>query len=655
MNWEALMKEGIVNEWPYPIRYGEEKEISTDVLVLGGGIAGCWAAIGAAKKGLKVAIMEKGATIRSGSGGAGCDHWVYVANPCSNIAPEEMVDAELASNGGYTNAISRYIASREAYDTLLELEAMGGKVRDAEDEFKGAEFRDEKTKFCFAYDYENKLHFRVWGTTFKPALFNECKRLGVEIYDRTQATSLLTEGGKQGARVMGATGLNVRTGEFTVFKAKATVMCLSRPQRIWEFSSELSGFCSLRPQTDIGNGHAMAWRAGAEFTMMEKSRTGPQGIAPGYPQYGQGNPFNTWLPCTMVDANGKEIPWVDRDGRILTSLSQRTRPASGQKFMGERATAYQYRRPHIIPDLHERIKRGEFTLPLYADLPSMPEMERKVIWGLMVGEEGKTKIPVLQTYSEAGFAPDKDLLQNYQMRAPSQLAKGPSYRTFGEGGDAGGLVVDWDLETSLEELYAAGDQLFGGNYHHHAAATGRYAGRKAADCARKVTEPVITRKQIDDEKARVYAPIKRREGITWKELNAGSAQVMQNYCGNDRNEELLKIGLISLKELEGDIASRVYAGDPHKLGRTLDAIDIITASQMIIQSCLARKASSGFLNFYRIDYPEVDPPEWHKWLTVKLENGEVKVGELPIDFWGPLKQNYEAYNKDYNGWYGSKK
>jgi NADPH-dependent 2,4-dienoyl-CoA reductase/sulfur reductase-like enzyme len=42
---------GVNVKWPYPIRYGEEKEIAGDVLVLGGGIAGCWAAISAAKKG----------------------------------------------------------------------------------------------------------------------------------------------------------------------------------------------------------------------------------------------------------------------------------------------------------------------------------------------------------------------------------------------------------------------------------------------------------------------------------------------------------------------------------------------------------------------------------------------------------------------------
>ena len=58
------------------------------------------------------------------------------------------------------------------------------------------------------------------------------------------------------------------------------------------------------------------------------------------------------------------------------------------------------------------MKRG-YQLPFYADLSRMPEMERKVIWGMMVGEEGKTKIPVLQNYTERGFNPEKHRLQSY--------------------------------------------------------------------------------------------------------------------------------------------------------------------------------------------------------------------------------------------------
>ncbi len=155
-------------EWPYPVRYGFENEVETDVLVLGGGPAGVMAAISAAKLGVQVALVEKSHP-KSG-GGTGVDHWLFTPNPCSEITPEECAQAEVKSYKGYANGMSRYIASRESYDTLLEIEEMGGKIRDTEDEFGGAPFRCEKTKYLFAYDYTNNIHFRVWGTTFKPAI-----------------------------------------------------------------------------------------------------------------------------------------------------------------------------------------------------------------------------------------------------------------------------------------------------------------------------------------------------------------------------------------------------------------------------------------------------------------------------------------------------
>jgi len=649
MDWNEIVETKGVPEWPYPIRYEREREVSAGVLVLGGGIAGCWAAISAARKGVNVVLVEKAATFTSGAGGPGCDHWVLTPNPLSPITAEEVVDTELQETGGYTNAISRYIAARESYDTLLELEEMGGKIRDEGDEFKGGEFRDEKTKFLFAYDYKNRIHFRVWGTTFKPALFRECKRLGVTIYDRTMVTSLLNEGGRQGRRVVGATAINVRTGEFLIFRAKATILCLSRPQRIWQFQSELTGFDTLRPQTNTGDGHAIAFGAGAEFTLMEKSVTHIMGSGDGFPIYGQGNSLNTWHPCSIVDAKGKEIPWIDRDGKILENVRDRSLPAPGQKFMGERSLAYAYRHPQLIPDLAERIKKGEFTLPLYADLPGVPEEERRVIWGMMVKEEGKTQIPIYQTYSDAGFDPNRDLLQSYLFLGSDPLRSPalPHKRIFGEVGDCGGLVTDWNLQTTLEGLYAAGDQLFASNYHYHAAATGRYAGRKAAHDALNRQDPKMNRNQVKREKERVYAFIKKKEGLNWKELNAASCRIMQNYCGEPKNEELLKIGLIWFKDIAENEVPKLSAANPHKLMRTLEVINILTCSEMILHASLARKASSRFLGFTRYDYPEVDPPHWHKFITIKREGDRIKIGDLPIDFYGPLRENYESRNKDY--------
>ena len=99
----------------------------------------------------------------------------------------------------------------------------------------------------------------------------------------------------------------------------------------------------------------------------------------------------------------------------------------------------------------------------------------------------------------------------------------------------------------------------------------------------------------------------------------------------------------------------LYAMDPHKLMRSLEDVSLLTNAQIIVHASLARKASSVPLNFQRIDYPAVDPPEWNHFLTIKQENGKVKTDSLPMTFWGDMKKQYEAHNKDYTGVYkGSK-
>ena len=151
-----------IYEWPYPDEFGETETVEADVLVLGGGLAGCFAAIAVAQRGQKVVLVEKGATERSGAAGTGFDHWESACtNPCSKVTPEEIAYAYVDEQDHYSNGISHYIECREGYDRLLDLERFGGKIRDTEDEFAGAEFRDEKTKLMFAYDYENRFTLRV--------------------------------------------------------------------------------------------------------------------------------------------------------------------------------------------------------------------------------------------------------------------------------------------------------------------------------------------------------------------------------------------------------------------------------------------------------------------------------------------------------------
>jgi len=294
---------GEMDQWPYPIKYGEETEVVADVLVLGGGVAGCHAAINAAKRGAKVVLVDKGPVKRSGCSGAGVDHWhCACTNPCSKVTPEEMLEMlDEGTKGGvmgygeYGNGITCYIQCKESYDALLDVEKMGVPVRDVNDEFVGAEFRDDKSKLMFCYDYENKHCIRIMGAHIKPTYHAEALRRGVKIFDRIMATSLLTEGGKTGERVVGATGFNVRTGEFYIFKAKATILTMAQPNGLWVFSTELNGSAStFWDPNNIGDGAAMAWEAGAELLQMDAVMTGLSSSGGfTYPSYGAGNAHNT--------------------------------------------------------------------------------------------------------------------------------------------------------------------------------------------------------------------------------------------------------------------------------------------------------------------------------------------------------------------------
>ncbi len=637
--------------WPYPNEAGQEETIVSDVLVLGGGLSGCFAAIAAARKGQSVVLVEKGAVEKSGSAGTGFDHWESACtNPCSGVTPEEIAWAYVREQDWYSNGIAHYIECREGYDRLLDIESFGGKIRDTEGEFKGAEFRDEKTGLMFAYDYKNKFTIRVWGSTFKPALAREMKRLGIRVFDRTEATALLvaadTSGKKRGA---GAMGMNVHTGKFYVFRSKTTVLCMSRPARVWLFNADLPGLCEFRPMQSIGSGHAMGWRAGMEFTMMEKSvRAEFSAAGRSFPPYGAGNNHNTWYAATMVDARGVEIPYVNRDGEELKTVSERYYPAPGQKFFLKGGVIdnpkYEYRGPETL-DFEELMKRG-YQLPFYADLSRMPDAERRVIWGMMVGEEAKTKIPIYQNYTERGFDPQKHMLQSYGTGWQSANFLEQERQFFGA---PGGLMHDWDLQTNIEGIYAAGDQLYASDCAGFACATGYYAGRKAADKAAMEELSEISKEDTEKEKKRLYAPlfVKPEEGVTWKELNLAISKAMQNYCGGVKCEALLKEGLDLLGQFKEETVPRLSASNPHELMRVHEVLDILQVAQLVLHASLARKASSKPLCFSRSDYPAEETENERRHIVIRQENGQILTREVPLDFFGDLKEEYEKRNQDY--------
>jgi hypothetical protein len=232
----------------------------------------------------------------------------------------------------------------------------------------------------YAYDYRDGIAVRLrGGDRIKVVMYNTLKSLeSVSLYERVMINALLSEGGRQGARVTGAVGFSKCTGEAFVFRAKSVVMTTGCPSGIWIYNNELCGgaaeFCD---PNNVGDGLAMAWKAGAGISGMDKAGSIRGGGAFAWPVYGVGNCDNTWFPCSLVDATAGKCP-----GRTLTASQER---AGGKGLShGDAALLHHEFQPakgrreaRIIRDFHERIRSGEYQLPLYADLPGMPDCERR--------------------------------------------------------------------------------------------------------------------------------------------------------------------------------------------------------------------------------------------------------------------------------------
>ena len=343
-----------------------------------------------------------------------------------------------------------YIASRGTWDALLELERLGLPIRDLDGDFDGADTKDAETGLLKSYNYAKMNSIKLRGGNFvKPVLCDGLKKAGAELFERVMMTCLTTEGGRQSARVTGAMDFSMETGEFYVFSAKSVIISTGYVCSMWIYSMEITGNSYRWDPNDIGEGLAMAYLAGAEvYGFSDNGAT--RGSHPfAWPRFGVGDSANTWTPCTIVDNRGRAVPWMYRDGAVAETAEERVMPV---RENGEQ--------PRMPMKLMELVESGEYELPFWADLSSMPERERRSIWGMMVSNEGKTRYTLYDYYTRWGFNPEKHLLwcPIDPVNGKGNMHGDPnSVRQWrSERGGQGELAVDWDLMTSIPGLYAAG-------------------------------------------------------------------------------------------------------------------------------------------------------------------------------------------------------
>jgi succinate dehydrogenase/fumarate reductase flavoprotein subunit len=542
------------------------RRVETDVLVIGGGLSGCMAAINAADHGARVAIMEKSHTERSGAAGTGNDHfWFW--------------DPEIHAKRGWTIPdMVRDISFDGEYgktkwglmdQELLEIIAAGTKEAVDNLESWGLQFKYDKI-YPWNLQYnapEGEKRYRIvpqfqseWdtlnydGRDIKKRLTEQCWKRGVEIFNRVSGTGLLTNDGK----VVGATGVHMRTGEFHVFSAKAVVMATGMDQMRLFRAQSGDWFNSQSPPYITGDGEAMALRAGAEVFILQAGKSRNAGF-----QYFRNLSRSSGTATTCYPAGR----FVNSEGEVMIRHPAVREPLRKRRENVERS-----------------IREGKS--PFYLDWTDATEEEIQYAeWSY--GHEGLCWV-ILEIMKDLGLDFRKNAFE-LELEPTGKLSGGFL-----------ALFIDTDCRTNLLGLYACSPVQFAGEV---AAPTyivlGWRSGEKAAGYALDAKAFPLDEGQVESEESRVTAPLNADTGHPWQEVNKEINNIMEEYKGyvagwNLPGEEakISRAGLRNcIAQLETLKEAKMKAEDPHELVRCNEVMNIIDIGIMMVKApCSTRTA-----------------------------------------------------------------
>ncbi|MBW1803264.1 MAG: FAD-binding protein, partial [Deltaproteobacteria bacterium] len=237
----------------------ETVKVQTDVLCIGGGIAGLMAAIRACERGAKVVIAEKGATRYSGAGRAGNDHyWAYVPELHGPGVDELLKETMLTQYGLFLPGLGQTacrIWLERSWETVQLWDEWGIPMKhNGKWELQGHSFPGRML-----------THIKYKGENQKKVLTDQALKRGVEIMDRVMVVEML--GNADG--ITGAIGIGTREDKMVLFGAKAVCLGSGSLMRMYPGITPALMGNNARPFTITGDGRAMSYRLGAELVNME--------------------------------------------------------------------------------------------------------------------------------------------------------------------------------------------------------------------------------------------------------------------------------------------------------------------------------------------------------------------------------------------------
>ena len=592
-----------------------------DVLVIGAGGAGLRAAIEASAAGVSVglvckSLLGKAHTVMAEGG---------VAAALANVDERDSWKVHFADTmrgGQYLNNWRMAeIHAKEAPDRVRELEAWGALFD------RTADGRILQRNFG-GHQYPRLAHVGDrTGLEMIRVLQDHGVHQGVDVHMECTVVSIL----KDGDRIAGAFGYEREKGRFKVFRAKAIVLATGGVGKAYKITSNSWEY--------TGDGHSLAYHAGAELIDMEFVQFHPTGMV--------------WPPSVrgILVTEG-----VRGEGGVLKNNQ-------GERFMFSHIPDLYINQTSDDPEEGWRYTQGDRNARRPPELLTRDHVARCIVSEVQEGRgspHGGVFLDIAWIKEKLSNAEDHikrklpSMYHQFMQLADLDITKEPMEVGPTTHYIMGGIRVDGDSQmTCVPGLFASGEcgaglhgaNRLGGNSLSDLLVLGQRSGEYAAKFALENGEGMVNDTEIESAARwalRFFNSDAGSNGENPYQIQYNLQELMQELVGIARSDEGLNRAQVEIQKLN-EHAEQISIGGNREYNpgwhTALDLHSLMTVSEAIAIAALERKASIGAHS--RDDYPKKEEPGAGRYNTVvqKNEDGTMQVRREPIP---PIREDLQA-------------
>ena len=552
----------------------EPLRAETDVLVIGSGAAGMYAAIEAARNGCKVLLVDRSLI---GRGGATVMAQMTVAVALGSETPDDWqhhYKDTLAAGRGLCNEALARLLCEEGPDCIRAMDEWGVGWARKDGHITATMAPGHDRPRCVYVDFLNT------GPAVSKTLRTVVNKTdGIRKAGDLCVVDLL----KRDGCVVGAGAVHLSSGAPVMISAKATIIATGGLTRLYRRNSASSNMG--------GDGYALALRAGASLVDMEFVQFFPIGhLAPrliGMDPI-MWDPFRYKLGGKLLNNRGEEFTQnygVAEDGKYII-----TRDAGSYAILKEVEAG-----------------RGSPHGGVYLSFQHVPEAKLREAFG-----------PVIDKLADNGI----DLT-----KMPVEVAPIAHYHM-------GGIAVDARMQTGLSGLFAAGEAVGGANGANrlsgNAITEAFVFGRRAGQCASDFANREYAGTERADNEAAIIELITAEppdHEINTAEMVQTLQAVMQDDVGALRTETGLKRAIEKIDRMTAEIGDRPQGSGKSFDMRRVDWFDLrnmLMVAKSVAEAAIARTETRGAQ--HREDYPETSP-DWAFNQFIRLRDGRITLSK----------------------------